>query len=88
MGNYSSSALNAIWFYTQPPNDIKGSVKRIDVVDGVDKVFNWEGNLTPQNDIGFLIRTDATTGSLVGNCLIKKITIRGTGTNPFGADNC
>lgn len=55
--------------------------------DGTDLVASWIGTASVTNLL-IQLAADSTFSTPVGSGVIKKIKLTGTGTNPFGIDNC
>lgn len=68
------------WIKTQPSVNTTGN----------DRTIAWTGTMTDPACIGVVVvcglRTPFNTQS--GSLKIKRVTFKGTGDNPFGADNC
>jgi hypothetical protein len=66
------------------------NVQHSAATDGTNKLFSWTGSLAMtrlelyiQTDFGFV-----SPHSPTGSALLKRVTIKGVGTNPFGSSNC
>ncbi len=80
-GPLTSSAL-----YFATKSDASDSFGSTTLSSGV-QTYTWTGSQVVSSDAKIQIYTQAQHGTGSGT-VIRKITIRGTGSNPFGSDNC
>jgi len=68
---------------------IEDAVTLVDTapVSGIGQAVNWDGTATT-SEIGIQIVVATSAAPTGGPAIIKSVLLRGTGTNPFGDDNC
>lgn len=88
-GQYDTNTLRALIIYINAVD--VAHVLKVDMIDGNDQIFVWEGELGERDQVGLFLRSSrdpSVPHGYSGNCLITSIQLEGTGTNPFGGDNC
>lgn len=88
-GTYDSTALRALIIFLNGID--RGNIIRSAMTDGTAKTFTITGTWTGIEQIALYLRSSRDISSpytYSGSGRITELHIEGTGTNPFGTDNC
>ena len=88
-GTYDNNALSALVVYLNGAS--RGTVTRAAIVSGTDKTFVIDGSWAGVEISSVFLRSSRDPSApyvYSGDCRITAIQLEGTGSNPFGTDNC
>lgn len=87
-GSYVSSSDYGVVRIESPSPTVRAQILRSAAVSGSAQTLTFTGLITQTSITLFLHSSVQASASYSGSATIKRVTIRGTGVNPFGADNC
>jgi hypothetical protein len=88
-GTYDSTALRALIIFLNGVD--RGSITRAAIVNGTNLTYTIEGEWSGIEQIAIYLRSSRDTTvpyTYSGSGRIISVQMEGTGTNPFGTDNC
>lgn len=87
-GSYTATSDYGVVRIHSPVGTTRAQILRTAAVSGSGQTLTFTGLITQTSITLFLHSSVQASASYSGSATITKVTIRGTGVNPFGADNC